>query len=98
MDILPRQFSTTRIENFIAVFERSGGQPDRWEGERLSRALAFLNAGDVDNCERELSSAETPGPLRPPPQHVANSAARSPLLTTAEHRANFERIKARHQL
>ena len=95
MDILPRQYSTSRIENFIAHFERSGTQPDQWEGERLARALAFLNAGDFDNCERELSLAETPVEARPP-QHVANSAGRYPLLTTAEHRANFERIKARH--
>jgi hypothetical protein len=96
MDILPRQFSTSRIENFIEQFERPGGQPDRWEGERLMRALAFLNAGDFDDCERELSLAETPSELRPP-QYVANTSSRHyPLLTTAEHRANLERIKARH--
>jgi hypothetical protein len=96
MDIQPRQFSTSRIENFIAQFELSGGQPDRWEGERLMRALAFLNAGDFDNCDRELSLAETPVELRPP-QYVAKTSSRHyPLLTIAEHRANLERIKARH--
>jgi hypothetical protein len=96
MDILPRQFSTSRIENFIAQFELSGRQPDRWEGERLMRALGFLNAGDFDNCERELSLAETPVESRPP-QYVANTSSRYyPLFTTAEHRANLERIKTRH--
>jgi hypothetical protein len=97
MDILPRHYSTSRIENFIAHFERRGAQPDRWEGERLSRALAFLNAGDFDNCERELSLAETPVEGRPP-QHVGTVPASYPLLTTAEHRANFERIKSRHEV
>ena len=96
MDILPRQFSTSRIEKFIAQLELSGRQPDRWEGERLTRALGFLSVGDFDNCERELSLAETPVELRPS-QYVANTSSRHyPLLTTAEHRANLERIKARH--
>jgi hypothetical protein len=97
MDILPRQFSTSRVENFIAQFERSGGQPDRWEGERLMRAMAFLNAGDFDNCERELSLAETPVESRPP-QHALHTPPRHPPLTTAEHRSNLERIKARHTM
>jgi hypothetical protein len=95
MDILPRQFSTSRVEDFIAQFERSGGQPDRWEGERLMRALGFLSAGDFDNCERELSLAETPVESRPP-QYVANTPSLYPPLTTSEHRANLERIKARY--
>jgi hypothetical protein len=95
MDILPRQYSTSRIENFIAQFEGSGGQPDRWEGERLMRAMAFLNAGDFDNCERELSLAEASVDSRPP-QYLLHAPPRHPPLTIAEHRANLERIKARH--
>jgi hypothetical protein len=90
MDILPRQFSTSPIENFIAQFERSGGQPDRWEGERLMRAMAFLNADDFDNCKRELRLAETPVDSRPP-QYVVHTPPRHPPLTTAEHRAKFSR-------
>ncbi|MBV8191485.1 MAG: hypothetical protein JO339_29890 [Alphaproteobacteria bacterium] len=89
MDIMPHQFSTSRLENFIAQFERSGRQPDRWEGERLMRALGFLNAGDFANCDRELSLAETPTESRPP-QYAANKASGYPALTTTEHRANFE--------
>src|SRR5262245_20443012 len=55
----------------------------------LMRALAFLNAGDFDNCEREPSLAETPVESRPP-QYVANASSRYyPLLTIAEHRANL---------
>jgi hypothetical protein len=95
MDILPHQFSTSRIENFIAQFELSGGQPDRWEGERLMRPLGFLSVGDFDNCERELQLAEMPVEARPP-QNVAATSSHYPPLTTVEHRANLERIKARH--
>jgi hypothetical protein len=58
------------------------------------RAMAFLSAGDFDNCERELSLAETPVDLRPS-QFVVHAPPRHPPLTTAEHRANLERIKAR---
>ena len=94
MDILPRQHSTSLIENFIAQFELSGSQPDRWEGERLMRALGFLSVGDFDNCERELRLAETPVESRPP-QNPGSIPSRYPPLSTAEHRANLERIKAR---
>jgi hypothetical protein len=38
----------------------TGASPDRWECERLIRALAFLNNSDFANGERKLRLAEFP--------------------------------------
>ncbi len=80
------------IEAFIAGYEASGEQPDAFAGEYLVRALASLKAGDYAAGEARLRLAETPPGHRSP-----DDEARVPrgyaLLSTAEHRRSFERVK-----
>lgn len=81
-----------RIEAFIAGHEASGRPPDAFSGEYLVRALASLKAGDYAAGEARLSLAETP-PDRRSPEDVARVPTGYALLSTAEHRRSFEKIK-----
>lgn len=81
-----------RIEAFIAGYEASGEQPDAFAGEYLVRALASLKARDYATGEARLRLAETP-PERRSPEDVARVPRGYALLSTAEHRMSFERVK-----
>ena len=81
-----------RIDAFIASYEASGQRPDSFAGEYLVRALASLKAGDYAAGEARLRLAETP-PDRRSPQDIAKVPTGYALLSTAEHRRSFERIK-----
>lgn len=82
-----------RIEAFIASYEASGQQPDYFAGEYLVRALASLKAGDYAAGEARLRLAETPADHRLP-QDMAKVPTGYALLSTAEHRKSFEKIKS----
>ena len=82
-----------RIEAFIAGHEASGQSPDAFAGEYLVRALASLKAGDYEAGEARLGLAETP-PERRSPEDVARVPKGYALLSTAEHRRSFEKVKA----
>jgi hypothetical protein len=80
-----------RIEAFISRFESAGSQPDLWQNLWLIRALTSLQGGNHRDGENELRRTEIPPALRSP--HDLQSATRYSVLNTAQHRANFERIK-----
>ena len=82
-----------RIEAFIAGHEATGQPPDYFAGEYLVRALASLKAGDYAAGEARLRLAETPAENRSP-QDMATVPTGYALLSTAEHRRSFERIKS----
>jgi len=82
-----------RIEAFIAGHEASGQPPDSFAGEFLVRALASLKAGDFAAGEARLRLAETPADRRSP-EDIAKVPTGYALLSTAEHRRSFEKIKA----
>ena len=82
-----------RIEAFIAGYESRGQQPDFFAGEYLVRALASLKGGNYEAGEARLRLAETPAENRSP-QDIANVPKGYALLSTAEHRKSFEKIKA----
>jgi hypothetical protein len=82
-----------RIEAFIAGYEASGQPPDPFAGEYLVRALASLKGGNYEAGEARLRLAETPAEDRSP-QDIANVPKGYALLSTAEHRKSFEKIKA----
>lgn len=82
-----------RIEAFITRFEASGAPPDAFAGEYLVRALASLKAGNYAAGEARLRLAETP-PERRLPEDVARVPTGYALLSTAEHRRSFEKVKA----
>jgi hypothetical protein len=87
----PQDTLTERIEAFISTFERAGTQPDLWQNLWLTRALTSLQGGNYRDGDRELRRAETAPEMRSP--HDVQNSTRYSLLTTAQHRANFERIK-----
>ena len=88
-----RRHLEERIEAFIAGYEATGQQPDYFAGEYLVRALASLKAGDHVSGEARLRLAETP-PERRSPQDMAQVPTGYALLSTAEHRKSFEKIKS----
>jgi hypothetical protein len=82
-----------RIETSIADFEMTKRQPDRWQCDWLVHALACLKGGDLEGVVVALERVKLAPELRSP-RELANIPGGYPLLTTAEHRANFERIKS----
>jgi hypothetical protein len=88
-----RRHLEERIEAFIAGHEASGRPPDAFAGEFLVRALASLKAGDFAAGEARLQLAETPTDRRSP-QDIATVPTGYALLSTAEHRRSFEKVKA----
>jgi hypothetical protein len=88
-----RRHLEERIEAFIARHEASGRPPDAFAGEFLVRALASLKAGDFAAGEARLQLAETPTDRRSP-QDIATVPTGYALLSTAEHRRSFEKVKA----
>jgi hypothetical protein len=86
-----REILKERIEAFISRFERAGTQPDLWQNLWLIRALTSLQGGNYLDGENELRRAEISPELRS--SHDVQSSTRYSLLTTAQHRVNFERIK-----
>jgi hypothetical protein len=88
-----RRHLEERIEAFIAGYEASGQPPDSFAGEFLVRALASLKAGDFAAGEARLRLAETPADHRSP-EDIATVPTGYALLSTAEHRRSFEKIKS----
>ncbi|MDI1286233.1 MAG: hypothetical protein PSV46_17745 [Reyranella sp.] len=88
-----RRHLEARIEAFIAGHEATGQPPDYFAGEYLVRALASLKAGDHAAGEACLRLAETPADSRSL-QDMASVPTGYALLSTAEHRMSFERIKS----
>ena len=82
-----------RIDAFIAGFEATGNQPDRWQTDWLLKTLAALGANEVSVGEAALQSAEVSEGVRPL-QEVADIPTDYEPPAIDEHRANFERIKA----
>ena len=87
-----RRHLQERIEAFIAGYEADGGEPDAFAGEYLVRALASLKAGDYATGEARLRLAEMPPGLRSP-EDLGRVPRGYALLSTAEHRRSFERVK-----
>jgi hypothetical protein len=91
----PHEILKERIETFISGFESTGSQPDLWQNLWLVRALTSLQGGNHRDGEKELRRTEIPPALRS--LHDVQSATRYSVLNTAQHRANFERIKIQPQ-
>lgn len=88
-----RRHLEERIEAFIAGHEASGQPPDAFAGEYLVRALASLKARNYPAGEARLRLAETP-PEHRSPDDIARVPTGYALLSTAEHRRSFEKVKA----
>jgi hypothetical protein len=90
---ITRRTLIERIDRFIRSIETRAVDPDQWEGHCVKQALADLRNGDVERAEAQISLARTPPLLRAsraPPGVPPDR--RNP--TTAELRAEFERIKS----
>jgi len=79
------------IADFLAGLEAAGRQPDRWESERLIRALAALRTADFAIGEHELAMAECASDRR---SFQACTQTIRRLPTVAQHRGTLEQIKA----
>jgi hypothetical protein len=82
-----------RIDRFIRSIENRKVEPDEWEGHCIKQALADVRDGHVERAEAQMTLARTSPDLRVSraPQGVPPDR-RNP--TTAELRAEFERIKS----
>lgn len=90
---ITRRTLIERIDRFIRSIENRKIKPDQWEGHCLKQALADVHDGHVERAEAQMTLARTPPDLRESrvPQGVPPDR-RNP--TTAELRAEFERIKS----
>ena len=88
-----RRMLSDRIETCIATFEAKERQPDRWQCDWLIQAMVALESSDFPQGEIAVQRAEVTGVLRSL-EEVANIPTTYELLSTIEHRAEFERIKA----
>jgi hypothetical protein len=90
---ITRRTLIERIDRFIRSIENRKVEPDQWEGRCLKQALADVHDGRVEQAEAQMTLAKTPSDLRvsrAPPGVPPDR--RKP--TTAELRAEFERIKS----
>jgi hypothetical protein len=90
---ITRRTLIERIDRFIRSIENRKIEPDQWESQCLKQALADVHDGHVERAEAQMTLARTPPDLRESrvPQGVPPDR-RNP--TTAELRAEFERIKS----
>jgi hypothetical protein len=90
---ITRRTLIERIDRFIRSIENRKIEPDQWESHCLKQALADVHDGHVERAEAQMTLARTPPDLRESrvPQGVPPDR-RNP--TTAELRAEFERIKS----
>jgi hypothetical protein len=56
----------TRIDAFMAEFERGERSPDRWEYACTMTALVNIGLRDPESARCEIDLAQTPHELRPP--------------------------------